>query len=148
MYEPMISFTGNVAFDPKLRTTPTGATVLDLRVGTTPRIRKDDEWVDGGTLWYDVVCWNRLAHNVADSVRKGEAVTVIGRLYNRSWESTDEVTGVITSHDKLTVDALAVGVDLTKQPALVKRPERPRPEEAVPDRRAPGVPEVTDPLAA
>jgi single-strand DNA-binding protein len=137
--EPTISFTGNVAFDPKVRITPNGAHVLDLRVATTPRIRKGEEWEDGGTLWYDVVCWNRLADNVARSVAKGDAITVSGKLYNRVWDKVDEVTGEVTKMDRLTVDASSIGLDLSRWPASVVRPAPPRPEEAVSDHRPPAV---------
>jgi single-strand DNA-binding protein len=140
--EPTISFTGNVAFEPKLRVTPNGAHVVDIRVATTPRIRKGDEWEDGGTLWYDVVCWNRLADNVSASVTKGDSVTVSGRLYNRVWDRLDEATGEVTKVDKLTVDASHVGLDLSRWPATAHRPEPARPEEALSDRRPPATPEA------
>jgi single-strand DNA-binding protein len=129
--EPTISFTGNVAFEPKLRVTPNGAHVLDLRVATTPRIRKGEEWEDGGTLWYDVVCWNRLADNVSKSVTKGDAITVSGKLYNRVWDKPDEATGEVTKVDRLTVDATHIGLDLSRWPATVQRPEPARPEDAL-----------------
>jgi single-strand DNA-binding protein len=93
--EPSISFNGHVAFEPKVRVTPSGAHVLDLRVATTPRIRRGDDWEDGGTIWYDVVCWNRLADNVERSVAKGDAVVVSGRLYNRVWEKVVDGTGEV-----------------------------------------------------
>jgi len=140
--EPHISFTGNVAFEPRVRVTPNGAHVLDLRVATTPRIRKGEEWEDGGTIWYDVVCWNRLADNVERSVSKGDAIIVSGRLYNRVWEKPDEDTGVVTKIDKLTVDARHVGLDLARFPATVLRPAPVRPEDAVPDHLPPSVPQA------
>jgi single-strand DNA-binding protein len=132
--EPTISLAGNVAFEPRLRSTATGAHVLDLRVATTPRIRKGDEWEDGGTLWYDVVCWNRLADNVAESVQKGDSVVVTGKLLNRVWERPDPVTGEAVAVDKLTVDATHVGLDLGRWPAQARRP---RPEDGISDRRPP-----------
>ena len=131
MNEPTISFAGHVAFEPKVRVTPSGAHVLDLRVATTPRIKKGDDWEDGGTIWYDVVCWNRLADNIEKSVTKGDAIVVTGRLYNRPWEKLVESTGEVLKMDKLTVDATHVGLDLARFPATVLRS---RPEEAVPDR--------------
>ena len=134
MNEPTITFAGHVAVAPNLRTTANGAQVLDLRVATTPRIRRGEEWEDGSTLWYDVVCWNRLADNVARSVSKGDAVVVSGRLYNRPWEKPVEGTGEVLKVDKLTVDATHVGLDLARWPATVVRP---RPEDAVPERQAP-----------
>jgi single-strand DNA-binding protein len=142
----MISFTGHVAFDPKLRTTANGVAVLDIRVATTPRIKRGEEWEDGGTLWYDVVCWNKLASNVNDSVAKGDPVVVIGRLYNRVFDKVEQGTGVVTTVERLTVDAQSVGLDLNRFPAKVLRPERP--EAALPQRSAPAVAEDTEQQAA
>lgn len=142
MNEPSISFTGNVAKEPTLRTTPNGAHVLDLRVATTPRIRKGEDWEDGGTIWYDVVCWNRLADNVEKSIRKGDAIVVTGRLYNRVWDKIVDGTGEVLKMDKLTVDATHVGLDLARWPAQVVRP---RPEDGVPEHRPPAV--VPEPLS-
>src|SRR4051794_35756030 len=78
--EPQIHLTGNLAFDPKLRYTPNGTAVVDLRVATTPRRKVGEEWVDGETLWFDVSVWKQFAENVAQSLHKGDRVTVSGRL--------------------------------------------------------------------
>jgi single-strand DNA-binding protein len=141
----MISFTGNVAFDPKLRTTAGGAQVLDIRVATTPRIKRGEEWEDGGTLWYDVVCWNKLAYNVNESVTKGDPVVVIGRLYNRVFDKANTETGEVTTVERLTVDAQSVGLDLNRFPAKLIRPERP--EAALPQRTPPVVNDAVDEAA-
>lgn len=120
MNEPQISLTGNVAFDPVVRYTPNGVAVVDLRVGSTGRMKSGEEWKDRETLWFDVSCWKQLAENVGSSIKKGDGVTVSGRLTQRTWTREDGTKSV-----NLEIDATAVGVDLARCPARVQRPVRP-----------------------
>ena len=147
VFEPIISFSGNLAWDPQLRTTATGVPVVDLRVGTTPRRRRGDTWEDSETQWYEVVAWNRLAQNVCSSLRKGDTVTVTGRVSKQSYQSADRDTGEIREREKHVVEALQLGVDLNRFPVQVNRVVAPKPEDSLGDRFVPAVPEE-DELAA
>ncbi|HET8603308.1 MAG TPA: single-stranded DNA-binding protein [Marmoricola sp.] len=86
-----------------------GATCATFRVGCTPRYYKEGEWKDGQTSWYTVNCWRTLGRNVAESVRKGDAVVVHGRVRVDVWEREDRTKSVTW-----VVDAQQVGHDLTK----------------------------------
>ncbi len=86
-----------------------GTSVATLRVGQTPRIRRNGEWADGETTWFTVTAWRTLADRVADSVNKGDAVIVHGRLSTRTW--TDEKGQLVTT---LEVEASYMGHDLTR----------------------------------
>ena len=119
MQEPQISFTGNIGFDPVVRYTPNGVAVVDLRVGTTRRVQVGEQWQDGETLWFDVSCWKQLAENVSTSLKKGDRVTVNGRLLQKSWTRED---GSVST--RLVVDATFVGADLGRHPVKVVRPVR------------------------
>lgn len=119
MNEPQISLSGNLAFDPDVRYTPNGVAVVDLRVATSRRFKVGEEWKDGETLWFDVVCWRQLAEHVGTSLKKGDKVTVAGRLLQRSWTRED---GTVST--KLAIDASTVGVDLNRCPVKVTRPVR------------------------
>ena len=120
MHEPQIQLTGNLGFDPDVRYTPNGVPVLDLRVGTTRRFKVGEEWRDGETLWFDVACWKQLAENAAGSLKKGDKVTVSGRLVQKTWTREDGSSSV-----KLVIDAATVGVDLSRYPVRVEKPIRP-----------------------
>jgi single-stranded DNA-binding protein len=43
VYEPQITLTGNLGNDPKLRFTPNGTPVVDLRIATTPRTKVGED---------------------------------------------------------------------------------------------------------
>jgi single-strand DNA-binding protein len=100
-----------------------GVSVANFRVATTPRLKRKGEWVDGDTTWYSVAAWRGLADNLTDSVRKGDAVIVHGKLRSDAWQRGD---GQVST--TLTVDASFVGHDLcrgTSRFARAARQDRP-----------------------
>lgn len=79
--------TGNLGQDPELRHTQSGTAVMSLRIATTERIKKNDEWTDHSE-WHTAVVWGRRAESLANILRKGAKVGVRGRLQTRSWEDS------------------------------------------------------------
>ena len=86
-----VTITGNLGQDPELRFTSGGAAVCTISVGDTPRRKNDQgQWEDAGdTLWLRCTIWREKAEAVAEQLKRGDAVTVIGRLKQRSWEDKD-----------------------------------------------------------
>ena len=124
MNEAFVTFQGWVGNDVVHRETAQG-NVANLRVGTTPRIRKrNGDWVDGPTSWFSVTCWRTLADHVRDSVHKGEPILVHGRLRTDVWDREDGQSSVT-----YVVDATYLGHDLTRGTSAFMRASRPdRPE--------------------
>jgi single-strand DNA-binding protein len=124
MNEALVTLQGWVGNDVTYRVTAKGP-VANLRVGSTPRIKRaDGQWVDGPTSWFTVSCWRSLADHVRDSVRKGEPVIVHGRLRTDVWEREDGKASITP-----VVDALHIGHDLTRGVAVfTKAPRAERPE--------------------
>lgn len=81
-----VTFTGNIA-QPELRYTPQGKSVVSFGLALNERIRVGDSWEDGDPSWVTVVAWEGLADNVAETLNKGDRVTVRGRYKNRRWEN-------------------------------------------------------------
>ncbi len=88
MNDTMITVVGNVVDSPRRVSLDKGA-VTNFRMAATARRFDGDrkEFVDGGTFWVDVECWNGLSGNVSASVSKGDPVIVQGALTTHSWES-------------------------------------------------------------
>ena len=86
-----------------------GTSVATLRVAVTPRVRRNGEWTDGETTWFTVTAWRALADRVAESVNRGDAVVVHGRLSTRTWQ--DDKGQDVTS---LEVEAVYLGHDLSR----------------------------------
>jgi single-strand DNA-binding protein len=102
-----------------------------FRVGSTPRYNTAGTWVDGQTSWFTVNCWRGLGRNVIDSVKRGDAVVVHGRVRVDVWERQDQPNSVTW-----VVDATFVGHDLNKgttsfEKAARATPRDPRENEAV-----------------
>ncbi|MCY0959625.1 single-stranded DNA-binding protein [Streptomyces sp. H27-H5] len=89
--ETTITMTGNVVADPELRFTPGGAAVANFRMANTPRKfnRQSNEWEDGEPLFLGVAVWRQQAEHVAESIKRGDRVIVVGRLTQRQYEATD-----------------------------------------------------------
>lgn len=86
-----ITVSGNLTDDPALRYTPNGIAVSSFSVATTERVKDQatGKYRDGDTVFLRVDCWRGLAENVAESLSKGNRVTVTGTLRSRGWEATD-----------------------------------------------------------
>lgn len=83
------SLAGNVGLDPELRYLPnTETAVCDLRVASHERVWSKEEggWVDGPVMWTSVRTFGALAEHVAENIRRGQRVVVIGKWSYREWE--------------------------------------------------------------
>ncbi|HSV39296.1 MAG TPA: single-stranded DNA-binding protein [Nocardioidaceae bacterium] len=119
MTDTLVTLHGWVGGDVVFRT-PKDVSVASFRVACTPRVRRDGKWEDGETTWYSVTAWRSLAENVRDSVHRGEAVIVHGRLRSRTWtRGSGEPENTV-----LEVDALLVGHDLTRGTSAFLKKQR------------------------
>lgn len=130
-----ITVTGNVGSDIDLRSDDTNEwAYAAFRLACTPRQFRSGGWRDGETIWLNVNCRNKaLSLNVRASIGRGDPVIVSGRLSTWSWVNKE--TGVV--NERLVLEALTVGHDLTRGTSSFRRAERatvepPAPEESDP----------------
>jgi single-strand DNA-binding protein len=118
---PQITVVGHVGGSPRLRSLADGTFVADFRVAMTPsRFDKAREaWVDQPTEWFTVTCWRSLAEHASMSLHKGDKVIVTGSFSTRTWKDKEDVERVSNE-----IDALSVGMDLTRGPVQQRRFER------------------------
>ena len=83
--EGILTVTGNLGSDPELRKTPTGALVTSFTIANTPRVKKNNEWEDGETMWIRCFVWGKDATGAANELRKGKRVVVSGRFNVETW---------------------------------------------------------------
>ena len=93
-------------------------TVAAFRLACTPRIKTKNGWSDGNTTWLEVACFRTLAQHVAQSVRKGDPVLVVGKLRTNVWEKDGQ------THERLVLEADMVGHDLNRGTSIFQRPQR------------------------
>lgn len=111
---------GNLADDPSLRFTASGAPVANFRVLSTPRNfdKQANEWKDGETLALNCSLWRDPAENVTNSLHKGDRVIVQGKLKQRSWEKDGE------KRTSIELDVIEIGPSLRYATAKVTRTPR------------------------
>ena len=72
-----VTIAGNVGADPEMKYTPTGKAVTSFRVAVNSWDSVEKAEI---TAWFSVTCWDKLAETVANQVKKGSPVIVIGNL--------------------------------------------------------------------
>lgn len=85
-----ITITGNLTSNPELRFANNGQAVAGFSVAENRRWQDRDtqEWNES-VSYFDIVAWGPLGEHTAQSVAKGDRVTVTGRIAQRSWETPE-----------------------------------------------------------
>lgn len=114
------TITGNLVRDPELRFTGSGQPVANFAVADNRRFqdRTSGEWQET-TSYLDVVAWGPLGEHTAQSIHKGDRVTVVGRLDQRHWENPDG-----ERRSKLELVASDVGASVRYATLAVTRTQR------------------------
>jgi single-strand DNA-binding protein len=95
----LIILVGRIARDPEARQTQGGTSVTTISVATDRPLRnkegktyKDENgYTAKETEYHSVTCFNGLGTNVAKYCRKGQLVSVEGRIHYSSWEDNQGV---------------------------------------------------------
>ena len=82
---------GRLTRDPEMRTTPSGATVVNFslatnRAYTTTTGEKREE-----VEYHNIVAWGKLAQIISQYVTKGRRIYIEGRLQTRSWDDQNGI---------------------------------------------------------
>ncbi len=138
-----ITVVGNLTKDPTMKYTTTGKAVTDFTVACNHgwRDRDSQTWVEGEASFFKVECWETMAENVVESIRKGDPVIVIGRLNRRTYEQ-DGVT-----RESWEIRADNVGADMRKRAASLRRVQRQnqKPVDGAPAQSEPATQETENP---
>jgi single-strand DNA-binding protein len=100
-----VILTGNLTFDPELRSLPSGTSVCKLRVAVNTR-RKNNatgDWEDKPN-YFDVTVWGAQGENCARYLAKGRPVAIDGRLEWSEW--ADKETGKNRSKVEIVADTV------------------------------------------
>jgi len=116
-----VTIIGNATGDAEIKFGKTGTPYATVSVAVTPREKgPDGKWApnDDKTAFYRVTCFKSLAENVAESVKRGNRVVVIGKLEPREYEHQGE------RRTSLDVIADHVALDLTFATANATKAQR------------------------
>lgn len=119
--EIIITVPGNLTADPELRFTGNGVPVANFIVASTPRTydRQSNQWRDEETTFLKCTAWRDTAENVAETLTKGAAVIVSGKLITRKFKTREGEDR--TAHE---IDVDNVGPSLRYASAQVSRNAR------------------------
>jgi single-strand DNA-binding protein len=83
---------GRVGNDPEIKfVTQDQLPLVTFSIAYTPRNKKGGEWVDGETMWFKVAMFGKKAEAIADSIKKGDEVLVLGSVKQSTFQGRDGV---------------------------------------------------------
>jgi single-strand DNA-binding protein len=112
MHDLRVPIVGTVLTQPERRIVEkTNAPVTSFRLVMNYRRfdKASEQWIDYALFRIRVHCWRRLAEHVYSSLKVGEPVIVIGRIFTREWRSD---TGELRVYYEMEADT--VGHDLSR----------------------------------
>lgn len=127
--ETKVTIIGRLTGDPELRFTPSGVAVANFTVASNARRfdRQANEWKDADPLFMTCSVWRDMAEHVAESLRKGEQVIVVGNLTQRSYEKDGQRRTVV----EMQVEEVGPSLRFRSVKHSSERPvERPKQEPA------------------
>lgn len=153
MYGNKITVTGNLTADPVLKYLPTGKAVINFTVACNHSHydRETQAWVDSDATFFKIECWDTLAENISESLRRGDPVVVVGRMHSRTFQQEGK------TRESWEIKADTVAADLRKRAASLRRvvrsslrtdadsgPEGGAPDHGESDMQAPYLDELED----
>jgi len=84
-----LTICGRLGADPELTFAPSGIAIAKMRVVTDRRTMDGEEWKSVDTSWHQVTAFKECAEAVAEDLRKGDLVIVVGTLKQREYETKE-----------------------------------------------------------
>lgn len=81
---------GNLGADPELRVTPSGTSVLKLRMATTESYLDRNNTRQERTEWHSITVWGKRADALAKILSKGDKILIQGRIRTSTYEKNGE----------------------------------------------------------
>ena len=77
---------GRLGNDPELKYTPNGTAQAQISLATSEKWKDNDGNQKEKTEWHRIIAWRRQAEFVGEWLKKGQLVSIEGKLQTRSWE--------------------------------------------------------------
>lgn len=80
-----VEIQGFLGQDAEVKTFESGRTLINMNIATNESYKnKNDEWVNS-TTWHNVTYWKNKKDENLDFLKKGELVSIVGKLNNRKY---------------------------------------------------------------
>lgn len=100
-----VTLIGRVGKDPEVRRLESGAAVAKFSLATSETYKDKDGNKQQTTEWHNVVIWRQLAEIVEKYVKKGQLISIEGKVTYREYTDKDNVkkhfTEIIASEMKM-----------------------------------------------
>ena len=83
----LVILDGRIGKDVEINTIPSGQQVAKLSLATSEYYMKENEKVEK-TEWHTIVALGKTAENIHKICKKGDSISVHGKLQTRSWEDS------------------------------------------------------------
>ena len=85
---------GNLGQDVELKKFSNGNNVARVSLATNESYKRENEWITE-TQWHRIVAWGKLAERMAKQLKKGQQVTVQGKLKYNTFEDKNGITRTV-----------------------------------------------------
>lgn len=81
----LVILNGRLGQDIEIKSLQSGQQVAKLSLATSEVYIKENEKVEK-TEWHTVIAWGKTAENINKLCKKGDSVSILGKLQARTWE--------------------------------------------------------------
>lgn len=119
---PVITVEGRLGDDPTLRFAPSGVAVASFNIVCNDRKKNEStgQYEDVNPTWFKCTAFRTLAENIAESLKKGDLVIVVGKQQQEKYTNRDGEER--TSYQNILVNTC--GPSLVFATARVQKAER------------------------
>ena len=129
MYINQATLYGNLTRDPELKALPSGTNVCNFSVATNRTYKdKDDKKVEQ-VEYHNVVAFGKQADLIAQYLKKGSPIYVVGRLQTQNWEKD----GVKHYRTEVVVETFQFGPKSATAGQTAPKQANPGDESVLPD---------------
>lgn len=91
-----IQLMGHLGKDPELKSFDNNSKLVKFSLATNEKYKNKDGELVEETQWHNIVAWGKLAENMNSILKKGNEITVKGKLTHRSYDDANGVTKYIS----------------------------------------------------
>jgi len=86
-----VTLAGRLTRDPELRYSGQGKPFAKFAVVTARRLKNNqtEEWEEKDTSFWDCTAFGQIAENICESLPKGTAVIITGRMVQEKWQTSE-----------------------------------------------------------
>jgi single-strand DNA-binding protein len=91
-----VQLIGNLGIDPEIKTLEGGKKMAKFSLATSDTYKNADGQKITDTTWHNLVAWNGIAEIAGKYLKKGQQVSIEGRIVYRTYEDKSGVTKYYT----------------------------------------------------